>query len=49
MPGKMSTLNAMYPGMSPVMILMDQPLNLKYRLIVYQGMVEGKVRQCVCR
>ncbi len=42
-----SMQNAMYPGRLPVMIPMDQPLHLKYRVIVYQGMVGDEIQQWI--
>ena len=38
-----SMQNAMYPGRSPVMIPLDKPLHLKYRVIVYQGLVGDEI------
>ena len=40
-----SMQNAMYPGRAPVMIPTIKPLHLKYRVIVYQGLLEEKVRK----
>ncbi len=40
-----SMQNAMYPGRVPVMIPPEEPLRLKYRVIVYQGLVGDEIRQ----
>jgi len=38
-----SMQNAMYLGWSPVMIPMAQPLDLKYRVIIYQGEIGEEI------
>jgi hypothetical protein len=40
-----SMQNAMYPGRFPVMIPPEKPLRLKYRVIVYQGLIGDKIQQ----
>lgn len=40
-----SMQNAMYPGRLPVMIPLEKPLNLKYRVIVYQGLLGDEIQQ----
>ncbi len=39
-----SMQNAMYPGRTPHMIPLDQPLHLRYRLIIYQGIPGDEIQ-----